>query len=228
MCPRCLPFGTVPDKPKRAFLARKRLSKTNSTVDCRTARTGCRRRIHSQENRKVPGWDGVVEAHSGTVWRIVYRILRDRHDAEDCMQKVFVSAWELSRRRDIKDIVAILKRSAVCLALDELRRRTRRTRLRGIPVAELSDVQADAAQPLRVAEVNEMLDRLRLALASLPAQEAEAFHLCCLEDMKYRDAATVMEIKVNTVASLVHRAREKLKTALAGYCGRKHGEEAWK
>jgi len=73
---------------------------------------------------------------------------------------------------------------------------------------------ADCPEPGELAEKSELADRLRQALAELPAQQAEAFCLCCVEGMMYREAAGAMNLKSATVGVLIHRARARLKSLI--------------
>jgi len=50
----------------------------------------------------VTDWDDIIALHGRAVWRTAYRLLGNADDAEECLQDVFVSAWELSCRQRIR------------------------------------------------------------------------------------------------------------------------------
>ena len=57
-----------------------------------------------------------------------------------------------------------------------------------------------------------------VALASLPAGQREVLLLVVLEEMRYEEVATALQIPVGTVMSRLARAREKMRRAL-GHAG---------
>jgi predicted DNA-binding protein (UPF0251 family) len=62
--------------------------------------------------------------------------------------------------------------------------------------------------------VNELLECIRTELSSIPTEQAESFWLCCVEGLKYREAAEVMGLETQYVGVLVLRARKHLSSAL--------------
>ena len=165
-------------------------------------------------------WDRILREHAQAVWRTAYRLLGNSQDAEECLQEVFLSVWQLSCREPIRNWSGVLKRLATARALDRLRLRMRHIDENGSP-ASLETLASSAPGPDRLAEENELAERLRLALAELSPGQAEVFCLCCLEDMKYREAAEVMGIEPNAAAVLLHRARKSLREMLSGIVGEK-------
>jgi RNA polymerase sigma-70 factor, ECF subfamily len=64
---------------------------------------------------------------------------------------------------------------------------------------------------------SETIDRVRLAVSSLPPSYREVVVLCDLEEMSYDEAARVMECAVGTVRSRLHRARALLTEKLRDF-----------
>ncbi len=58
-------------------------------------------------------------------------------------------------------------------------------------------------------------ERLKLAIAELPAPYRTVFLLCAVEGLKYREIAEVIDLPVGTVMSRLHRARVMLSSQLA-------------
>jgi RNA polymerase sigma-70 factor (ECF subfamily) len=71
------------------------------------------------------------------------------------------------------------------------------------------------AEPGQTAEAGELAERLRFALAALPAQQAEVFALCCVDKLSYGEVADRLQLTVNGVGVLLHRARQRLRGLLA-------------
>ena len=70
-------------------------------------------------------------------------------------------------------------------------------------------------QPIELAEAGELSERLREALACLPAKQAEAFCLFHLDGWDYHEIARYLSSTVSNVGVLLHRARHRLRKLLA-------------
>ena len=71
--------------------------------------------------------------------------------------------------------------------------------------------------PSDSAEERELFDRLREGLAGLPADQAEACCLRFLEGFSYEEIAAELQLTVNHVGVLLHRARASLQVRLAAF-----------
>ena len=76
----------------------------------------------------------------------------------------------------------------------------------------LHEIACDRSQEEQ--RVNELLECIRTKLSSIPTEQAESFWLCCVEGLKYREAAEVMGLETQYVGVLVLRARKHLSSAL--------------
>ena len=159
-------------------------------------------------------WETILQEQRDSVWQTAYRLLGNSADAADCLQETFVSALHVSRRQRVRNWPALLQRLATTRALDQLRRRARRSRQR-VDMADWAEVADPAAGPARDAQTREQAAQLRRALADLSAQQAEVFCLRFINDMSYREIARELGIKINAVGVLLHRARATLRERLA-------------
>jgi len=172
---------------------------------------------------QVIDWQLIIDKHGPTVWRIAYRLLGNHADAADCFQETFVSALQFCRRQHVRNFSALLARLATARAIDQLRRRFRRSSLaKGVSDDAVSDAnraaQADLAavpcanpDPARKAQQQESVVRLRELLTQLPPREAQVFCLRYLDGMSYRQIAGALGINTNAAGVLLHRAKVKLR-----------------
>jgi len=158
---------------------------------------------------QVVDWQIIIEKHGLAVWQTAYKLLGNSTDAADCFQETFVSALELSRRQRIRSFSTLLVRLATTRAIDQLRRRFRRSQCNAAST-ELSAVPSANPGPVQMAQQRELIGRLRMALTQLPPAEAKVFCLRYLNDMSYRQIAKALDIKTNAAGVLLHRARAKL------------------
>jgi RNA polymerase sigma-70 factor (ECF subfamily) len=157
-------------------------------------------------------WDELMRREGSAVWRTVYRLVRNRADADECFQETFLAALELSNRQPVRNWPAVLHRIATSRAIDRVRKRLRRRRLEDAADVDLAEaVQPDPSQR---AEASELTSALRWALAQLPTRQAEVFWLHELGDWSYQQIADQLGISVNAVGAILHRTRQKLQELL--------------
>ncbi len=162
----------------------------------------------------APSWEQVVAEHSGRVYRLAYRLTGDAHDAEDLTQEVFVRVFRSLDRYTPGTFEGWLHRITTNLFLDQARRKAR------IRFDAFAD-GAETAIPSRAATPDiTVLDRgfdddVEEALLALPPDFRAAVVLCDIEGLTYEEIAEVLDLKLGTVRSRIHRGRSMLRKALA-------------
>jgi RNA polymerase sigma factor (sigma-70 family) len=128
-----------------------------------------------------------------------------RADAEDVLQDVFVRAYRALRAND-RDVSlrAWLYRIAHNRCIDELRRPGDAP---GAPAEALELIHAPASDPMAAVEQRESLRRLVEDVQRLPEQQRSALLMREISGMAYQDLATVLDVTVPAVKSLLVRAR---------------------
>jgi len=162
-------------------------------------------------------FEEVVRRYQRRVYGVAMRILR-RHDvADDVTQETFLRAYQKLESFDTeRPFGPWVCRIAANLAISHLRSPVSREEELGEGSAE---EPAPLASPLDAVLESEARERLEAALESLPPEQRAVFVLRSVEEMSYRDIAQALEIPIGSVMSRLSRAREKLRTALAGYLG---------
>ena len=162
----------------------------------------------------VPTWDEIVTRHSDRVFRLAYRLTGNRPDAEDLTQEVFVRVFRSLDTYTPGTFEGWLHRITTNLFLDQARRKQR------IRFDALSDERADrlhSTGPTPDAAVADRTfdDDVESALATLPPDFRAAVVLCDVEGLSYEEIAEIMDAKLGTVRSRIHRGRAMLRKALA-------------
>lgn len=154
-------------------------------------------------------WDRLVREQGPAIFGTAWRILRNAADAEEVVQEVFLEAHRTLQTRAVGRWGGLLRRVAVCRALDRLRQRK--------PILPLDDVSlvSNADSPEDQAIGRELADRLRQALAVLPERESAVFCLRYFEDFDNAEVAEALGITPGAVAVAMHKARAKLESQLA-------------
>jgi RNA polymerase sigma-70 factor (ECF subfamily) len=144
----------------------------------------------------------------GDVYAYVATMLGDRTVAEDVTALAFERAFRRRRlynprRGSERAWLFGIARNA---ALDELRRRTRRSSLTHEPQAQCGDVEDHAEMALRRAV-------LRAALARLAPRERELIALRFHAGLSHADIAKVIGVSESNAGTLLHRTITKLREA---------------
>ena len=132
---------------------------------------------------------------------------RSPADAEDIVQEAFVRFWRT--RRDISNR-GLLYASVRSIALDFLRRDSRRARRESVAMAEVDQSVAPAF------EMEDDSQRaLVAALEGLPCEQREVLTLKIWNDLTFAEIASALGISQNTAASRYRYALAALKKNLA-------------
>jgi RNA polymerase sigma factor (sigma-70 family) len=162
----------------------------------------------------VPSWEQIVEDHSARVYRLAYRLTGNAHDAEDLTQEVFVRVFRSLHTYTPGTFEGWLHRITTNLFLDSARRKSR-IRFDALP----DDADNRLPSPLLTpdaAYLNQTFDAdIEAALASLSPEFRAAVVLCDVEGLSYEEIADVLDLKMGTVRSRIHRGRTMLRAALA-------------
>jgi len=150
----------------------------------------------------LSAFEELVRMYQADVWRFAYHLTRDRTLADDVTQEAFLRAFRFLRTfRGDSRFASWLFRIARNCGMDALRsRRSHLSREHPAPVGP--------SDPVARAE-------LAAALRSVSEEHREPFLLIEVFGLSYREAADVLQIKVGTVKSRMHRARLALIRALA-------------
>jgi RNA polymerase sigma-70 factor (ECF subfamily) len=139
---------------------------------------------------------------------MAYRMMGDRHEAEDMVQETFRSAWKSraayeAGRGDRAWLASILRRRIV----DRWRKHVPPTSLAGENQNEFSVAGSD---PL----AGDYTDEMQHALGQLPAELRETLLLVVVGELTHQEVADMLAIPLGTVLSRVSRARRRLRELL--------------
>lgn len=161
----------------------------------------------------------LMRAHYEPVFRVVYSILRNEHDARDVSQEVWLRIWrELPNFRGEAKFTTWIHPIAVRKSLDHLRKR-RRWFDRFLPFATAVDEDASTpavAEPSTEstardeAEGAERHEQVRRALDALPPKHRAVLALRELQGLSYEEIAAATSVPVGTVMSRLFHARRLL------------------
>lgn len=163
-------------------------------------------------------FDALVRTHYGTAFAIGLAHLRDRDEAEDLAQEVFLRAFlQLGQLKDGEKFAPWLGRMARNLAIDWQRRGASRQRLAPqVPLDDLPHDPPDERRPdaRRRLEENRSASILMEHIERLPVHLRELVLLYYMEELTQEEIAGIQGITQGAVASRLKTALRKLHGAL--------------
>jgi RNA polymerase sigma factor (sigma-70 family) len=156
--------------------------------------------------------EAIVEAHSDSVWRTVYRLVNHYDDARDCYQERFLAAVRLAGGAPVRNWRTTLVAIATRRAIDRLRTRYRDRE--ALAAHALQCARSSVELPSSEAEHGELRELVRRVLTTLPSAQAEAFWLRHLEQLDVDEVALQLAIEPGHVRVLVHRAAVAIRAIL--------------
>jgi RNA polymerase sigma-70 factor (ECF subfamily) len=147
----------------------------------------------------------LVSEHGPAMYRLAYRLLGDRHEAEDIVQETFRSAWKSRSRYEPGFgarawLAAILRRRVVD-------RRRRRSWWSARPLLAGDEPAIDGDQ----SSSDPYTDEMQQALGRLPTELRETLLLVVVGELTHQEAADVLNVPLGTVLSRVSRGRQQLR-----------------
>ncbi len=151
----------------------------------------------------------IVRQSMPVIFRVSYRMLGDRAEAEDVTQETFLRAWKIMPRWQPN---AKFSTWACTVALNLCRDRLRKKK----PVLmDEPPEQVDVAlRPEQALASRQAVSRIEAEIACLPIRQKEALELCAIDGMGNIEAAEIMGVSIHALESLLARARRSLRARL--------------
>lgn len=159
------------------------------------------------------------------MFSLIYRMVRDREQAEDLAQETFVRVFNNIDRYDpAYKFSSWIFKIATNLTIDWIRRKELPTvSIDGSRYATSSDdieastitVESDDENPEELLEARELGAEIEVAIGRLRPEYRQAIVLRHIEDRPYEEIAQIMSLPLGTVKTYIHRGRKELQEMLA-------------
>ena len=163
----------------------------------------------AQRSRADRSFERLYRRHVADVYRYALAVLRHPADAEDVTQTTFLNAYRAFQRGERPDAARNL---LIAIAHNVCRQRFRQSARRPREVAYVEDV-GEALAPDEDAPDARDLGR---ALGELAFNQRAALVMRELEGRSYAEIASILELSVPAVETLIFRARRALREQLEG------------
>lgn len=149
---------------------------------------------------------------SPKLFSIALRILRDRGDAEEALQEIFIKVWQRAERFEPEQGSPMTWLSAIARnhAIDLIRARK--------PLASDLDAAFDIASPEPGPEASAINksegSRIDGCMQTLESDKADAVKKAYVEGLSYQELADIYKIPLNTMRTWLRRSLLKLRECL--------------
>jgi RNA polymerase sigma-70 factor (ECF subfamily) len=154
----------------------------------------------------------LVMPYSSRLYRMAFRLMNNREEAEDIVQEVYVKLWGMRNElKNYNSLEALSVRITRNLCLDHLRRR--KVNQDAMKVEEFKKA-GHSLSPDHQMEQKENIELIHTLIAALPEPQRSLVHLRHLEEKEYDEIAEMVNMNVNAIRVAISRARKQMREML--------------
>ncbi|MFS0782614.1 sigma-70 family RNA polymerase sigma factor [Bacillus sp. 1P06AnD] len=163
--------------------------------------------------------DEMFRLYVNDIYRYVFSLSKNHHTAEDLVQEAFYKAYVQLESCEIYNMKAWLFKVAYHAFIDFQRKHKR------VDIQDsVYSVGKDCNTPESLLMEKENYGRLLSIIHELPVNEKHVLILCDLHSLSNKEAAEVLNMKLNTVKSHLYRGRQR---AIKKIKELNHSDEGW-
>jgi len=147
-------------------------------------------------------------AYKDKFYRFALRLTGSEYDAEDIMQELAIKIWQKG-----EDFNKLGNKEAWCMAvtrnmaIDKIRHNKVRQHEN---IDTVYNVSSDSKNPETQLESNDVMNRIKELIATMPVNYKTVIQLREIEEMSYKEIANIMNIELDKVKIYIFRARKLL------------------
>ena len=160
----------------------------------------------------------VFDHYRDRIYRIAYGVVRQREDALDIVQEVFIKLFRsIGSFKGKSSLYTYIYRMAMNTAIDYARKTKKHTASSidgegGYQPSDRPEKRQD-----QILKNKELGGRLSAALGKLPKDQRAALVFREVEGLSYQEMAEAMKCSIGTVMSRLHYGRKKMQELLRDY-----------
>ncbi|MBN1251328.1 MAG: RNA polymerase sigma factor [Bacteroidales bacterium] len=169
--------------------------------------------IEKVKSGQIDAFRFLIDKNKNIVFNIVLRIIKNKEDAEEIAQDVFIKAFEsINKFKGDSKFSTWLYKIAYNSAISKIRKKTIKTT--NIEEHELSDFQIDEIYEDFEKTIVDKQEILNKAINKLLPEESTIINLYYLEENSISDICKITSLSISNVKIKLHRARKKLFNSL--------------
>ncbi len=163
----------------------------------------------------------IVELYQDKLYRVCYRMLGNKHEAEDIAQEAFVRAFVNIHTFDTnRKFSTWLYRIGTNLCIDRIRKKKPDYFLDAeVAGTEGLNMYSQIASTEEIPEEEvlkmEMQERVQYEISRLPDKYRAVIVLKYMEDLPLQEISDILDMPLGTVKTRIHRGREALRKQLS-------------
>jgi len=162
----------------------------------------------------------IFDKYHKKVYRIAYGVVRQREEALDIVQEVFIKLFHsIKNFKGKSHFYTYLYRMVMNTAIDHSRK-TGKQIISSLDEEGSFQPSDDLEKgPERILLQKELEERVKLAMDKLPAEQRAALIFRDVEGLSYQEMAEAMGCSIGTVMSRLHYGRKRIQELLKDYVG---------
>ncbi len=166
----------------------------------------CNKIIERIKNGDEEALSEIIQLFKGKVFSVAYGFFRDREDALDVTQEVFIKIWKMIKNIEGKDFEALVIKVTKNICIDHYRAKRKKESKEREMIEETLKGEEGKSQ-----ELKEVLEN---ALRVIPERQAFAFSLRFFNDMKLSEISKIMGISEGGAKSLLFKAINNIRKVI--------------
>lgn len=160
----------------------------------------------------------IYKKYKSLLFGLIYTILKNREETEDCLQEVFTQVWEKADMYDSAKGTAysFIVTMARNKAIDKTRSRAFKDSKKEDHIINDFTLNPESAEnsPHENLELSERAAKLKLALQKLSSKERKVLHVAYFNGLSQSEISDKMEIPLGTVKYRMRQGMIKLREML--------------
>jgi RNA polymerase sigma-70 factor (ECF subfamily) len=162
-------------------------------------------------------FEQLVDLYKDKIYYLAYRMLGNRHEAEDIIQETFLRVYMNFDRFDQNQKFSTwIYRIATNLCIDRLRKRKASYSLdaeinEGDGLDGYDRLISEEDSPEKQLMISETQTQIRNAIDKLPEKYKSVVILRYLHDLSLQEISDVLDMPITTIKTRIHRGREFLR-----------------
>jgi RNA polymerase sigma-70 factor, ECF subfamily len=162
----------------------------------------------------------IIEIYKNSIYQLCFRMLGNRHEAEDMAQEAFIRAYVNinSFNQELK-FSTWLFRIATNLCIDRIRKKKPDyyldAEVSGTDgLTMYSQLASDSPLPEKELESLELQETVQKEIMKLPEKYRSVIVLKYIEELSLNEISEILDMPLGTVKTRIHRGREALRQQL--------------
>ncbi len=153
---------------------------------------------------KRDNFERVVKDFTPKLYNYILKFVRQREDAEDVLQSVFIAFYDKMEGVDTDKVSSYLYRACHNNSLDYLKKRKREISFPNLDFSNIADLGSEEKEDM-------YKDIIKYAMAELPAKMSLLIELKIYQKKSYKEISEETGYSIKAIESQLVRAKKKLR-----------------